>query len=158
VSVRIAGDGEILVKGFNVMAGYFGDPAATAAAFDADGWLMTGDIGFVDDDGNLHITDRKKDMFIVGGFNAYPAEIEAVLLQHPSVAQVAVVGAPDARLGEVGVAFVVPNGPAAPDELLSWTWERLAKFKLARVELVDSLPLNPTGKVQKFKLRERLGS
>ncbi len=158
VSVRIAGDGEILVKGFNVMAGYFGDPAATAAAFDADGWLMTGDIGFVDDDGNLHITDRKKDMFIVGGFNAYPAEIEAVLLQHPSVAQVAVVGAPDARLGEVGVAFVVPNGPAAPDELLSWTWECLAKFKLARVELVDSLPLNPTGKVQKFKLRERLGS
>jgi acyl-CoA synthetase (AMP-forming)/AMP-acid ligase II len=158
VSVRIAGDGEILVKGFNVMAGYFGDPAATAAAFDADGWLMTGDIGFVDDDGNLHITDRKKDMFIVGGFNAYPAEIEAVLLQHPSVAQVAVVGAPDARLGEVGVAFVVPNGPAAPDELLSWTWERLAKFKLARVELVDSLPLNPTGQVQKFKLRERLGS
>jgi acyl-CoA synthetase (AMP-forming)/AMP-acid ligase II len=158
VSVRIAGDGEILVKGFNVMAGYFGDPAATAAAFDADGWLMTGDIGFVDDDGNLHITDRKKDMFIVGGFNAYAAEIEAVLLQHPSVAQVAVVGAPDARLGEVGVAFVVPNGPAAPDELLSWTWERLAKFKLARVERVDSLPRNPTGTVQKFKLRERLGS
>jgi acyl-CoA synthetase (AMP-forming)/AMP-acid ligase II len=108
--------------------------------------------------GNLRITDRIKDMYVVGGFNAYPAEIEAVLLQHPSVAQVAVVGAPDARLGEVGVAFVVPNGPAAPDELLSWTWERLAKFKLARVELVDSLPLNPTGKVQKFKLRERLGS
>jgi acyl-CoA synthetase (AMP-forming)/AMP-acid ligase II len=158
VSVRIAPDGEILVKGFNVMAGYFGDPAATAAAFDADGWLLTGDIGFVDDDGNLHITDRKKDMFIVGGFNAYPAEIEAVLLQHPSVAQVAVVGAPDARLGEIGVAFVVPNGPADADELRSWAWERLAKFKLARVELVDTLPLNPTGKVQKFKLRERLGT
>jgi acyl-CoA synthetase (AMP-forming)/AMP-acid ligase II len=161
VSVRIADDGEILVKGFNVMAGYFGDPAATAAAFDSDGWLMTGDVGFVDDDGNLHITDRKKDMFIVGGFNAYPAEIEAVLLQHPSVAQVAVVGAPDPRLGEIGVAFVVPTGdagPLDPDDLLQWAWERLAKFKLARVELVDALPLNPTGKVQKFKLRERLGS
>jgi acyl-CoA synthetase (AMP-forming)/AMP-acid ligase II len=160
VSVRIAADGEILVKGFNVMAGYFGDPDATAAAFDDDGWLMTGDIGFVDDDGNLHITDRKKDMFIVGGFNAYPAEIEAVLLQHPSVAQVAVVGAPDARLGEIGVAFVVPAGDEGcdADELLSWAWERMAKFKLARVELVDALPLNPTGKVQKFKLRDRLGS
>jgi acyl-CoA synthetase (AMP-forming)/AMP-acid ligase II len=161
VSVRIADDGEILVKGFNVMAGYFGDPAATAAAFDSDGWLMTGDVGFVDDDGNLHITDRKKDMFIVGGFNAYPAEIEAVLLQHPSVAQVAVVGAPDPRLGEIGVAFVVPTGdagPLDPGDLLQWAWERLAKFKLARVELVDALPLNPTGKVQKFKLRERLGS
>jgi acyl-CoA synthetase (AMP-forming)/AMP-acid ligase II len=122
---------------------------------------MTGDVGFVDDDGNLHITDRKKDMFIVGGFNAYPAEIEAVLLQHPSVAQVAVVGAPDPRLGEIGVAFVVPTGdagPLDPGDLLQWAWERLAKFKLARVELVDALPLNPTGKVQKFKLRERLGS
>ncbi len=148
--------GELEVNGFNVMLGYFGDPGATADAI-VDGWLRTGDIGFVDGDGNLHITDRLKDMFIVGGFNAYPAEIEAVMLQHPAVAQVAVVGAPDDRLGEVGVAFVVPRAgqPAEPDEIRAWAWERLAKYKLQRVELIDALPLNPSGKVMKFKLRER---
>ncbi|HWD55674.1 MAG TPA: AMP-binding protein, partial [Acidimicrobiales bacterium] len=96
--------GEILVKGFNVTPGYFDDPEATAEAIDADGWLRTGDIGLIDDDGNLHITDRKKDMFIVGGFNAYPAEIEGLMLTHPDVALVAVVGVPDDRLGEVGQA------------------------------------------------------
>ncbi|MCU1353009.1 MAG: AMP-dependent synthetase and ligase [Acidimicrobiales bacterium] len=166
VTVRVVGDdgaevapgepGELQVKGFNVMLGYFDDPGATAAAH-ADGWLRTGDIGFVDDDGNLHITDRLKDMFIVGGFNAYPAEIEAVLLRHPAVAQVAVVGMPDDRMGEVGLAFVVPRAGqrADPDEIRAWAWERLAKYKLDRVELIDELPLNPSGKVMKFKLRER---
>jgi acyl-CoA synthetase (AMP-forming)/AMP-acid ligase II len=120
-----------------------------------DGWLRTGDVGFVDADGNIHITDRKKDMFIVGGFNAYPAEIEAALLGHPEVAQVAVVGLPDERMGEVGVAFVVPRSGTRPDpdEILLWTWTRLAKFKLSRVHLVESLPLTPSGKVMKFQLR-----
>lgn len=149
--------GEIQVQGFNVMLGYFDDGVATAEAF-TDGWLRTGDIGFVDDAGNLHITDRLKDMFIVGGFNAYPAEIEAVLLQHPAVAQVAVVGAPDERMGEVGVAFVVPRAGRTADaeEIRSWAWDRLAKYKLDRVQLVPELPLNPSGKVMKFLLRERL--
>ena len=147
--------GEFVVRGFNVMQGYFDDPEGTAAAI-VDGWLRTGDIGHVDVDGNLRITDRKKDMFIVGGFNAYPAEIEAVLLGHPAVAQVAVVGVPDDRMGELGVAFVVPRSgtDANPSEILAWAHERLARFKLGRVELIDALPLNPSGKVMKFKLRD----
>ena len=159
VEVRIADDGEILVRGFNVMKGYFNDPDATAAAIDGDGWLRTGDIGFVDDDGNLHITDRKKDMFIVGGFNAYPAEIEGALLTHPDVAQVAVVGVPDDRLGEVGCAFVVPkpDHDVDPDAVIAWSKEKMANFKVPRrVVVVDALPLNPSGKVQKFKLREQV--
>jgi acyl-CoA synthetase (AMP-forming)/AMP-acid ligase II len=149
--------GELLVRGFNVMKGYFNNPAATAGAIDADGWLATGDIGLVDDGGNIRITDRKKDMFIVGGFNAYPAEIENALLGHPAVAQVAVVGVPDERLGEVGVAFVVarPGMAVDPDEVVAWSKPRLANFKVPRrVIVVDSLPLNPSGKVMKFVLRE----
>ncbi|MHB8465483.1 MAG: AMP-binding protein, partial [Acidimicrobiales bacterium] len=110
VDTEPGGPGELLVRGFNVMRGYFNNPEATAETIDANGWLRTGDVGFVDGDGNLHITDRKKDMFIVGGFNAYPAEIEAALLDHPGVAQVAVIGTPDDRLGEVGVACVVAAG------------------------------------------------
>lgn len=152
-----AGDpGELIVRGFNVMRGYFADPEATGAAI-RDGWLSTGDIGFVDGDGNIHITDRKKDMFIVGGFNAYPAEIEATLLGHPDIAQVAVVGVPDARMGEVGVGFVVPRAGAAPDPdaILAWAHERLAKFKLHAVRIADELPVTPSGKVQKFVLRDR---
>ncbi|MCU1391723.1 MAG: AMP-dependent synthetase and ligase [Ilumatobacteraceae bacterium] len=149
--------GELVVRGFNVMLGYFDDPAATAEAF-VDGWLRTGDVGFVDDDGNIHITDRMKDMFIVGGFNAYPAEIEALMLQHPDIAQVAVVGMPDPRMGEQGVAFVVPRAGHEPDptEILRWVWERLAKYKLSRVELIEALPLNPSGKVMKFVLRDQV--
>jgi acyl-CoA synthetase (AMP-forming)/AMP-acid ligase II len=155
VEVRVADDGELMVRGFNVMQEYFDDEAATKAAIE-DGWLKTGDVGFVDGDGNIHITDRKKDMFIVGGFNAYPAEVEAVLLQHPDIAQVAVVGVPDDRLGERGVAFAVARTEARPDpdEILSWAWSRLAKYKLSQVEVIDALPLNPSGKVMKFKLRE----
>jgi acyl-CoA synthetase (AMP-forming)/AMP-acid ligase II len=153
-----AGDpGELIVRGFNVMQGYFADPEATAAAIH-DGWLSTGDIGFIDGNGDIHITDRKKDMFIVGGFNAYPAEIEATLLGHADVAQVAVVGVPDERMGEVGVAFVVPRSGTTPDPdaILAWAHERLAKFKLHAVRLVDDLPVTPSGKVQKFVLRDRL--
>ncbi len=101
--------GEIVARGFQVMIGYFDNPTATAETIDADGWLHTGDVGYVDDDNNVTITDRIKDMFIVGGFNAYPAEIEGLMLDHPDLAQVAIVGVPDARMGEVGMAFVVPT-------------------------------------------------
>ena len=151
--------GEILVRGFNVMREYFEDPEATRQAIDEEGWLQTGDIGVLGKDGNLRITDRKKDMYIVGGFNAYPAEIEGIVLRHPKVAQVAVVGVPDERLGEVGVAFVVPreDDTLDPEELIAWCRENMANFKVPRaVRIVDALPLNPTGKVMKFKLREQL--
>ena len=150
--------GEVLVRGFNVMKGYFNDPAATDQAIDADGWLRTGDVGFVDAGGNLHITDRKKDMFIVGGFNAYPAEIEGIILGRGDVAQVAVVGVPDERMGEVGCAFIVPRAGQVidVDEFLAWCRDRMANFKVPRrVEVVESLPLNPSGKVMKFQLRDR---
>src|SRR5262249_10647855 len=99
--------GEILVRGFNVVKGYLDDPKATAEAIDEDGWFRTGDIGIIDEAGYVRITDRAKDMFIVGGFNCYPAEIEELLLEHPAVAHVAVVGVPDERMGEVAKAFVV---------------------------------------------------
>jgi HIP---CoA ligase len=166
VSVKVADDhgapvppgepGEVLVKGFNVMRGYFDDPAATAEAFDRDGYLRTGDIGLVGDDGNLRITDRKKDMFIVGGFNAFPAEIEGVMLTHPGVAQVAVVGMPDDRLGEVGQAYVVRRAGEAVDDvgLIAWCREHMANYKVPReVLFVDDLPQTASGKVQRFRLR-----
>ena len=151
--------GEIVVRGFNVMKGYFNDPEATAAAFFDDGWLRTGDIGIVDEAGYIHITDRKKDMFIAGGFNAYPAEIEGIILRHPGVAQVAVVGIPDERLGEVGMAFVIPRPDHVVDEaeLITWCRDKMANYKVPRrVKVVDELPLNPSGKVMKFRLRERV--
>jgi acyl-CoA synthetase (AMP-forming)/AMP-acid ligase II len=141
------------------MLGYLDDPSETAATIDDAGWLHTGDVGVMDDGGNVDITDRKKDMFIVGGFNAYPAEIEGELLTHPAIAQVAVVGAPDERMGEVGVAFVVPRAGASvePDEVIAWSRQRMANYKVPRrVEVVDSLPLNASGKVLKFELRARL--
>jgi acyl-CoA synthetase (AMP-forming)/AMP-acid ligase II len=167
VSVRVADDkghavptgetGEILVKGFNVMRGYFDDARATADAFDEDGYLHTGDIGLVGEDGNLRITDRKKDMFIVGGFNAFPAEIEGIMLTHPGVAQVAIVGAPDERLGEVAHAYVVRRGGDPVDEgrLIAWCREHMANYKVPReVHFVDQLPLTASGKVQRFRLRQ----
>jgi acyl-CoA synthetase (AMP-forming)/AMP-acid ligase II len=112
----------------------------------------------MDQHGNIRITDRKKDMFIVGGFNAYPAEIESELLRHPDIAQVAVVGVPDERLGEVGVAFVVPKPQVAidPSLVIAWSKNQLANFKVPRrVEIVEALPMNASGKVLKFELRER---
>jgi acyl-CoA synthetase (AMP-forming)/AMP-acid ligase II len=151
--------GEIVVRGYNVMKGYWDDPEETAKTIDDDGWLHTGDIGVMDDAGYIQITDRKKDMFIVGGFNAYPAEIENALLAHPAIAQVAVVGMPDERMGEVGVAFVVPRAGATVDgdEVVAWAKERMANYKVPRrVEVVDTLPLNASGKVLKFELRERV--
>jgi acyl-CoA synthetase (AMP-forming)/AMP-acid ligase II len=149
--------GEILVKGYNIMRGYFDDAEATAGAFDEDGFLRTGDIGLVGDDGNLRITDRKKDMFIVGGFNAFPAEIEGIVLTHPGVAQVAVVGVPDDRLGEVAQAYVVRRSGGDVDEgaLIAWCREHMANYKVPRaVHFVDELPLTASGKVQRFRLRQ----
>jgi acyl-CoA synthetase (AMP-forming)/AMP-acid ligase II len=151
--------GEVVVRGYNVMQGYFENPEATAEAIDDEGWLHTGDVGVMDDRGYLRITDRKKDLFIVGGFNAYPAEIEGLLLDHPHIAQVAVVGMPDERMGEVGVAFVVAATGTEPDpaEIIAWAKEHMANYKVPRqVHVVDALPFNPGGKVMKFELRARL--
>jgi acyl-CoA synthetase (AMP-forming)/AMP-acid ligase II len=154
IEVGIAGDGEILVRGYNVMQGYLDDPAGTAEAIDDDGWLHTGDLGNLDGAGRLRIVGRKKDMFIVGGFNAYPAEVEGLLLNHPAVAQAAVVGVPDERLGQVGKAFVVRKGAVGAEELIRWCRERMAGFKVPRsVQFLDALPLNATGKVVKDRLR-----
>jgi HIP---CoA ligase len=150
--------GEVLVRGYNVMRGYFDDPAATAAAIDPAGWLHTGDVGTLDADGNLRITDRLKDMFTVGGFNAYPAEIEQVIARHGQVSEAAVVGVPDARLGEVGCAFVVPRPGAmvTEAEIIAFCRERLANFKVPRsVRTVAALPRNASGKVLKTELRDR---
>ena len=123
-----------------------------------DGWLRTGDVGTLDDRGNLRIVGRSKDMYIVGGFNAYPAEIENIMNRHPGVAQVAIVGVPDDRLGEVAMAFVIPTTGTTldPDELTAWCREHMANYKVPRfVEIVDTLPLNASGKVLKYELRER---
>jgi len=150
--------GEIVCRGYNVMKGYFEDAAQTAEAIDTDGWLHTGDIATMDDAGNIDIVDRLKDMFIVGGFNAYPAEIENLLLGHPLVAQAAVVGVPDERMGEVGVAFVIltPGATADEAELVAWARHQIANYKVpARIHVVDALPLNASGKVLKGELRDR---
>ncbi|MGE2714652.1 3-((3aS,4S,7aS)-7a-methyl-1,5-dioxo-octahydro-1H-inden-4-yl)propanoate--CoA ligase FadD3 [Mycolicibacterium litorale] len=156
--LRIGDSGEVLLRGPNVMLGYLDDPEATAAAIDADGWLHTGDVGTVDERGNLRITDRLKDMYICGGFNVYPAEIEQVLARLDGVAESAVIGVPDERLGEVGKAFVVAKPGARLDEqtVIAYTREHLANFKTPRsVEFLDVLPRNPGGKVVKPLLRKR---
>ena len=151
--------GEILCRGYNVMVGYYEDEAATREAIDADGWLHTGDIGTMDEHGYLKITDRKKDMFIVGGFNAYPAEIENLMLKHPEIAQVAVIGVPDERMGEVGCAFVVTRADGVvADEIFAWCRDNMANYKAPRfVEVVEALPVNAAGKVLKTELREWFG-
>jgi acyl-CoA synthetase (AMP-forming)/AMP-acid ligase II len=151
--------GEVLLRGPNVMLGYLDDPEATAAAIDADGWLHTGDVGTVDGNGNLRITDRLKDMYICGGFNVYPAEIEQVLARLDGVTDSAVIGVPDERLGEVGKAFVVVRPGAQLDEaaVIAYTRQHLANFKAPRsVAFLDVLPRNPGGKVVKPLLREKL--
>ena len=154
-------DGEILLRGYNVMAGYLDDPDATAQAIDADGWLHTGDIGRVDKFGRLTITGRLKDMFLVGGFNTYPAEIEQTLATHDAVADVSVIGVPDARLGEVGMAFVVlrPGATVTDGELTAWARGRLANYKVPRHwRFVSGLQRNASGKVIKSVLREQAES
>ena len=149
--------GEVVVRGYNVMRGYFNDPEGSEQAVDPSGWLHTGDIGTMDEDGNVAITDRLKDMYVSGGFNVYPAEVEAVLRAHPAVGQVAVIGIPDRRMGEVGLALVVPAadaGSLGEDELTAWARERLANYKVPRsVRWVDGLPMNAGGKVLKRQLR-----
>jgi acyl-CoA synthetase (AMP-forming)/AMP-acid ligase II len=164
--LRIVGDGgdvvtgqsgEVVLRGGSVMAGYLDDPEATAKALSPDGWLRTGDIGVVDDAGYLRIVGRAKDMFIVGGFNAYPAEIENFLLRHPDIRQAAVIGIPDERLGEVGMAFVVTSsGTGSPSEIIGWCKKEMANYKVPKVvELVDEIPVNAGGKVMKDVLRGR---
>ncbi|MBI3226831.1 MAG: fatty acid--CoA ligase family protein [Mycolicibacterium cosmeticum] len=157
--LRLADSGEVLLRGPNVMLGYLDDPDATAAAIDSDGWLHTGDIGTLDAAGNLTITDRLKDMYICGGFNVYPAEIEQVLARLDGVADSAVIGVPDDRLGEVGKAFVVLKPGTALDEaaVIAYAREHLANFKAPRsVVFLDVLPRNPGGKVVKPQLRETI--
>ena len=140
----------MLLRGGSVMAGYLDDPDETAKALSPDGWLRTGDLGTLDDAGRVRIVGRVKDMFIVGGFNAYPAEIENALLRHPDVQQAAVIGIPDERLGEVGMAFVVASRPSRVTSSLAWSRSEMANYKVPRaVEIVDELPLNATGKVMK---------
>ncbi|NUR42725.1 MAG: AMP-binding protein, partial [Streptomyces sp.] len=156
VEAPLGAPGEVLVRGFNVMRGYFEDEAATAETLTPDGWLRTGDVGVLDPAGNLRITDRLKDMFIVGGFNAYPAEIEQLLGLHPDVTDVAVIGVPDARLGEVGKAYVVRREGAVltGDDLIAWARREMANYKVPRtVEFVGELPRNASGKVVKGELR-----
>ncbi|MFS8977931.1 FadD3 family acyl-CoA ligase [Cupriavidus necator] len=149
--------GEVVIRGYNVMRGYFGLPEASAEAVDAGGWLHTGDVGTLDARGYLRITDRIKDMFIVGGFNCYPAEVEKLLAAHPAVAQVAVVGMPHERLGEVGKAYVVLRHGARLDAqtLISWARREMANYKVPReVSFVQALPVSAAGKVLKYQLRE----
>jgi acyl-CoA synthetase (AMP-forming)/AMP-acid ligase II len=147
--------GEIRVRGTGVMKGYLDDPAATAEAIDAEGWLHTGDVGTMDEDGYVRITDRMKDMFISGGFNVYPAEVEKLLSAHPAVTMVAVIGVPDERMGEVGKAFVVTHNELAlsESELIAWARKNIANYKVPRrVEFVAELPRNASGKIEKIKL------
>ncbi|PIG09845.1 FadD3 family acyl-CoA ligase [Comamonas sp. 26] len=147
--------GEVLLRGYHIMQGYFEDEKATAETIDADGWLHTGDVGVLDENGYLRITDRLKDMFIVGGFNCYPAEIERILSNHPDVAQIAVVGVADERMGEVGCACVVTRNGVALDKdaFIVWCRANMANYKVPRfVQQLDSLPVNASNKVQKRDL------
>lgn len=148
--------GEVLLRGYHVMQGYFQDEAATRETIDADGWLHTGDVGVLDERGYLRITDRLKDMFITGGFNVYPAEVERLLSPHPDLAQVAVIGVPDERMGEVGCACVVLRNGSKLDEaeLIAWARGQMANYKVPRqVRFFDVLPVNASNKVDKKVLR-----
>jgi long-chain acyl-CoA synthetase len=146
--------GEIAVRGRNLFSGYW--PDGTGGP-DADGWYATGDVAYADDDGDLHLVDRRQELILVSGFNVYPAEIEAVLSAHPAVAEAAVIGVPDRRTGEGVRAYVVrrPGQELTADELLSWAGTSLARFKLpSSVEFLAALPHSATGKVSKARLRD----
>mgnify|MGYP000043754914 CR=1 FL=1 len=152
--VSVGLEGEIWVRGFNVMQGYMDDAVATAETITPDGWLKTGDIGIQDENGYIKITDRKKDMVIVGGFNVYPAEVEKALLQHPAIKDVAVTGQADARLGEVTCAHVVCESNLTKEDLMAWARENMANYKVPRhIVFHEVLPRNASGKVMKFKLK-----
>jgi long-chain acyl-CoA synthetase len=146
------GVGEVLFRGPSVIPGYWNDTEATASAIDADGWLATGDMGRVDEDGDLYLVDRKKEVIIRGGYNVYPREVEEALYAHPDVLEAAVVGVPDATLGEEVGALVVrrPGAVVTADELEAWSRERVARYKVPRrIVFVDDLPRGPTGKILK---------
>lgn len=148
--------GEVVLRGYHVMKGYYDNDKATAETIDTDGWLHTGDVGVLNEQGYLKITDRLKDMFIVGGFNCYPAEIEHLLSEHPAVAQVAVLGVPDERMGEVGCACIIPKAGAAFDaaELKQWSRENMANYKVPRHFLAfDNFPVSATNKVLKREMK-----
>ena len=150
--------GEVAIRSISNMAAYFEMPAATANTLDADGWLRTGDIGYLDDDGYLFLQDRVKDMIISGGENIYPTEVESALSDHPAVEEVAAIGVPDDKWGESVKAFVVPAKGTHPtyEELVAWAARRIARFKLPRsIEFVSSLPRNHTGKILRRELRSR---
>jgi HIP---CoA ligase len=150
--------GEILQRGYGVMRGYWNEPGKTAEAVDADGWLHTGDVGVLDEQGNLAIVDRKKELYIVNGFNVSPAEVESLLLREGSLAQAAVVGVPDPAAGEAGVAYVVPRPgvTVAPEALIAWARDNMSNYKVPkRIVVVDSLPANVNGKIDKIALRAR---
>ena len=157
--VPVGEAGQILLRGGSIMTHYLDDPEATAQALSEDGWLRTGDLGVMDRAGYLRFVGRTKDMFIVGGFNAYPAEIENALLRHDDIRQAAVIGIPDGRMGEVGMAFVVlrPGATVTGEDIIEWSRDQMANYKVPRaVEIVDELPLNATGKVEKQALRDRV--
>ncbi len=160
VQVRISDEGEIQVKGWNVMKGYYNNPEATAKAFTPDGWLKTGDLGALTEDGRLRLTGRLKDVFRVGGENVAPAEVEEVLLSHPAVQTAQVIGVPDARLGEVPCAYVTLKSGQAIDEaaLIEWCRSKSANFRVPRylriVADFEAIGMTASGKVQKVKLRE----
>ncbi|TXS91308.1 AMP-binding protein [Parahaliea maris] len=156
-TVPTGSEGEIWFRGFNVMQGYLDNPEETAKTITADGWLKTGDVGVMDADGYVRITDRIKDMFIVGGFNCYPAEIENALCSMPGVARAAVIGVPDERMGEVARAYLVPEAGADLDEatVIAWARDNMANYKVPRsVRFLDALPMNAGGKVLKNELRD----
>ncbi|MFK0570361.1 FadD3 family acyl-CoA ligase [Endozoicomonas sp.] len=149
--------GEICLRGFHIMEGYLDNPEATRESIDDDGWLHTGDVGILDEQGYLKITDRLKDMFINGGFNCYPAEIEAILATHPGIAQSAVIGVPDVRMGEVGCAFVVLKSGEQQDSdgLIQWSRNNMANYKVPRhIRFVTELPVNASNKVVKAELTD----
>jgi HIP---CoA ligase len=156
-AVAVGAEGEIWCRGFNVMQGYLDNPVETAKTISEDGWLKTGDVGVMDADGYVRITDRIKDMFIVGGFNCYPAEIENSLCSMPGVARAAVIGVPDERMGEVARAYLVVAAGAELDEsaVIDWSRENMANYKVPRsVRFLAEFPMNASGKVLKGELRE----
>jgi acyl-CoA synthetase (AMP-forming)/AMP-acid ligase II len=152
-----AGTGEIWIRGPQLMRGYLGRPAETAETIDADGWLHTGDIGRVDSDGRVFITDRIKELIKYKAHQVAPAELEALLCTHPAVAAAALLGAPDEEAGELPTAFVVMSGEVSDDELMSWVAERVAPHKrIRRVERIEEIPCSPSGKILRRELRELL--
>jgi acyl-CoA synthetase (AMP-forming)/AMP-acid ligase II len=149
-------DGEILIRGPQVMKGYLNNPAATAQILDKDGWLHTGDIGHADADGDFYVVDRVKELIKYKGYQVPPAELEAILLTHPAVADAAVIPSPDEEAGEVPKAFVVLKGEATPDELMQFVATRVAPHKKVRlVETIDEIPKSASGKILRRKLVER---